>query len=81
LQPSYYLGVVEQLDRFNVVMAQKSLFMLPSETSNFCRYYFHMEIPMEVSVPNVPRSINYVPEYFVLKSLYYGDIARFRASS
>jgi hypothetical protein len=33
-----------------------------------------MEIPMEVSVPNVPRRTNYVSEYFVLKSLYYGDI-------
>jgi hypothetical protein len=28
-------------------MAEKSLFMLPSEPSNFCRYHFHMEIPME----------------------------------
>jgi hypothetical protein len=34
---------------------------------------------MEVSVPNIPRCINYVPEYFVLKSLYYGSVAWFRA--
>ena len=36
---------------------------------------------MEVSVPDVPRCINYVPENFVLKSLYYGYVARFCASS
>ena len=32
---------------------------------------------MEVSVPDVRRRIGYVPENFVLKSLYYGNIARF----
>jgi hypothetical protein len=59
-------------------MAEKSLFVLPSEPSNFCRYHFHMEIPMEVSVSNVPGRTNYVSEYFVLRSLYYGDIAGLR---
>jgi hypothetical protein len=51
-------ATVENLDRFNVVMAKKSPFMLPSEPSDFCRYHSHMEICMDVSVPNVPRRIN-----------------------
>jgi len=54
--------------------------MLPSEPSNFCRNHFHFDVPMEVSVPDVPRCIDYVPEYFFLKSLYYGYVARFCAS-
>ena len=54
--------------------------MLPKEPSNFCRNRFHFEVPMEVSVPDVPRCINYVPENFVLKSLYYGYVAGFCAS-
>jgi hypothetical protein len=61
-------------------MAEKSLFVLSSEPSNFCRYHFHMEIQMEVSVLNVPGRTNYVSEYFILKSLYYGDTARLRAT-
>jgi hypothetical protein len=68
------------MDRFNVVMAEKSLFVLPSEPCNICRYHFYMEIPMEVSVPNVPGRTKYVSEYFVLESLYYGDVARLRAT-
>jgi hypothetical protein len=66
----------KQLNRFDIVMAEKSLVVRPREPSNFCRYQFHMEIPMEVSVPNVPGRTKYVSEYYVLKSLYYGDIAR-----
>jgi len=31
---------------------------------------------MEVSIPNVTRCINDVPEYVVLASLYYGSVAR-----
>jgi len=54
--------------------------MLPSEPSNFCHNRFHFEVSMEVSVPNVPRCINDVPEYFVLESLYYSSVAWFRAS-
>jgi hypothetical protein len=52
--------------------------MLPSEPHNFCRNHVHFEVSMEVSVPNVQRCINYVPKYFVLESLYYGSVARFR---
>ena len=54
--------------------------MLPSKPYNFGRYHFHFEVCMEVSVPNVPRCINYVSDYFVLKSLYYGGVVRFCAS-
>ena len=46
--------------------------MLPSEPSNFCRYNFHFEVSMEVSLPNAPRCISYVSGYIVLKSLCYG---------
>jgi hypothetical protein len=68
--------MVEQQDRFEVVMAKKSPLMLPSEPSNFCRYHFRMEIPMKVSVSNVIRRISYVSEYFVLKSLYVTMLLR-----
>ena len=34
---------------------------------------------MEVSVPNVPERIDDGPEYFVLKSLDYSNVARFCA--
>ena len=54
--------------------------MLPSEPSNFCRNHLHFEVSMEVGVPDVPRCIDYVPENFVLKFLYYGNFARFYAS-
>jgi len=54
--------------------------MLHSVPPNFCRNRVHFEISMEVNVPNVPRCIDCVPKYFVLKSLYYGGVARFRAS-
>jgi hypothetical protein len=46
------------------------LFMLPSVQSNFCGKHVGFEVSMEVSVPEIPRCINYVPEYFILKSLY-----------
>jgi hypothetical protein len=42
--------------------------MLPSVPPNFCRNHRHFEVSMDVSVPNVPRCINYIPEYFVLKA-------------
>jgi len=53
--------------------------MLPSVLPNFCRNHVHVEVSMEVSVPNLPRGINYVSEYFVLKSVYYGSVDPFRA--
>jgi len=53
--------------------------MLPSVPPNFCRNHVRFEVSMEVSVPDVPGCINYVSEYFVLESLYYGSVARFRA--
>ena len=59
------------MDRFDVVVMEKPLFMLPSEPSNLYRNHSHFEVSMEVSVPNVPWCIYDVPEYFVLESLYY----------
>ena len=66
---------------FDVVVMKELILTLPSEPSNFCRNHFHFEVPMEVSVPDVSRCINCVPEYFVLKSLYYSYVARFCAST
>jgi len=77
---SEYHTIVEQLDRFDVVVMDKPHFMLPIEPPSFCRNHFHFEVSMEVSVPNVPKYINDVPEYFVLESLYYSSVARLRAS-
>ena len=34
---------------------------------------------MEVNIPNVPACINNGPEYFVLESLNYSNVARFCA--
>jgi hypothetical protein len=60
-------------------MMEKSLFVLPSEPSYFCRYHFYMEIPMGVSIPDVPWWTNYISEHSILESLYYGDVAWLRA--
>jgi hypothetical protein len=61
-------------------MMEEPLFMLPSEPSYFRYYHFYPEIPMEVSVPYVPGCTNYISEHSVLQSLYYGDVARLRAT-
>ena len=54
--------------------------MLPSELSNFCRNHFHVEVPLEVFVPDIPRYIDYVPEKLFLKSMYHGYVALFCVS-
>jgi hypothetical protein len=61
-------------------MMEKSLLMLPSEPSYFYRYHFYTEIPMDVSIPDVPGCTNYISEHSILESLYYGDVARLRAT-
>jgi len=43
--------------------------MLLSELSNFIRNHLHLKVPMEVGVCDIPRCINDIPKYFVLKSL------------
>jgi hypothetical protein len=50
--------------------------MFPSEPSYFSRYHFYPEIPIEVSVPDVRGSTNYISEHCILESLYYGDVAQ-----
>jgi hypothetical protein len=61
-------------------MMEKSLFVLPSESSYFCRYHVYTEVPMEVGIPDVPGRTNYISEHSVLESLYYSDVARLRAT-
>jgi hypothetical protein len=53
-------------------MMEKSLFVLHSESRYFCRYHVYTEVPMEVSIPDVPGCTNYIS---ILESLYYSDVA------
>jgi hypothetical protein len=61
-------------------MMEESLFMLASEPAYFSGYHFYLEIPMEVSFPDVPACTNYISEHSILESLYYGEVARLRAT-
>jgi hypothetical protein len=54
--------------------------MLASEPAYFSSYHFYPEIPIEVSVPGVPGCNYYISEHSILESLYYGDVARLRAT-
>ena len=55
--------------------------MLLSELSNFIRNHLNLKVPMEVGVSDIPRCINDVPKYLVLKSLNDVSVALFHASS
>jgi hypothetical protein len=48
------------------------------ERSNFIRNHFHLNVPMEFY--DIPRCINDVPKYLVLKSLNDINVALFRAT-
>ena len=54
--------------------------MLLSELSNFICNHFHLNVPTEVGVSDIPRCINYVLKYLVLKSLNDDSVVLFRAS-
>jgi hypothetical protein len=58
----------------------RPLLMPLSEPYNFCRNHFHAEVSMEVSIPDITRCISDIPEYFVMESLCYSNVARSRAS-
>ena len=78
-QPRYHC-TVEQLNPLDSVVMEEPSFLFPSELSNFSRKHFHFQVSTEHNVPDVPRCIDYVPENFLLKSLYDINIARFCAS-
>jgi hypothetical protein len=67
------------MDRFDIDVVEKRLFMLLSELSNFIRNHLHFKAPMDVGVSEIPRYNNDVPKYLVLKSLNV-SVALFRAS-
>jgi hypothetical protein len=79
-QPTCQFAVVIQLNRFNIVMMEKPLFVFLSEPSYFYRYNFYTEFPMEVGIPDVPGCTNYISENSILEPLYYGNVARFRVT-
>jgi len=54
--------------------------MLLSEISNFIRNLLHLKFPMEFGVSDIPKCINDIPKYLVLKSLNDVNVALFRAS-
>ena len=43
-KPALSLTIVELLDRFDIVVMEEPLLMLPSEPSNFCHNHFHFEL-------------------------------------
>ena len=43
--------------------------MLLSELPTFIRNHLHLKVLMEFGVSDIPRCINNVPKYLVLKSL------------
>jgi hypothetical protein len=53
--------------------------MFLSELSKFIRNHLHLKVSM-VSVSDIPRYINDVPEYLVLKSMNDVSVALFCAS-
>ena len=69
-KPSRQFAAVERLDRFDVDVVQKPFFMLLSEVSSFIRNHLHLKVLMEVSVSDIPRCNNDVPNCLVLKSLH-----------
>jgi len=69
----------EQLDRFEVDVVEKPLFMLLSVLSNFIRNCLHLMVAMGFGVSDIPRCINDVPKYLVLKSLNDVSVALVRA--
>ena len=79
-KPPLQLTIVEQLDPFDIFVMEEPIRMLPRDPSYFCHNHFNFEISMEVSISDVSRCIDFVPENFVLKSLYKGNIDRFCAS-
>ena len=54
--------------------------MLISKLSIFICNHLHLKVPMEVGVSDMPRCINDVPKYLVLKSLNAVIVALFHAS-
>jgi len=52
-----------------VGVVQNPFFMLFSELPNFIRNHLHLKFPMEIGVSDIPKCINDVPNYLVLKSL------------
>jgi len=76
----HQFAVVKQFDPLDVDMMQKPFFVLLSELSNLIRNHLHLKVPMEVGVSDIPRCINDVPKYLVLKLLSDVSVALFRAS-
>jgi len=78
-KPSHQFTVVELLYRFDVDVVTP--FVMPlSELSNIIRNHLHLKVPTEVGVSGIPRCINDVPKYIVLKPLNDASVALFRAS-
>jgi len=55
-KPSHYFTAVEQLDRFDVDVVEKNVFMILSKVSNFIRNQLYLKVPMVVGVSVIPRS-------------------------
>jgi len=54
--------------------------MLLSELSNLIRNHLHLKVHMEIAIFDIPRCINDVPKYLVLKSLNDVSVALLRVS-
>jgi hypothetical protein len=80
-KPSHYFTVVVQLDRFDVDGVEKPLVMVLSELCSFIRNHLHLNVTKELGVSDIPRCINDVSKYLVLKLLNDVNVALFGAST
>jgi len=78
--PSHLFIVVEHLDRFDFGVVERPFFMLLSEISKFICNHLHLKVPLEVGLSDIPRCINDIPKYLLLKSLNDVSVTLFRAS-
>jgi len=64
----------------NVLVMVESFFVLLCKSLDFARHNVHLQVSVEVTVPNVPGCNDNVPKYFVLESLYNVYITLFGAT-
>ena len=65
---------IKKLDSLFIYMCFQSRFVGYGWFFDDLTDRLHSEIPMEISVSNVPWCVNNAPQYLVLKSLYYVSV-------
>jgi len=80
LESAHYAYVAQELYGLSVLMMVESFFVLLCKSLDFTRHNIHLQVSVEIIVPNVPGCTDHVPEYFVLESLYNASITLFGAT-